>query len=75
MNAETLRKLLTGQPGQPFQPFAISMTNGEIHQIRHPEMAWVVGGKIYIHLPEKNCEVVCSLLHINSVHPVELVKS
>ena len=71
MNAETLKKLLTDQP---FQPFAISMTNGEIHKIRHPEMAWVVGGKIYIHLPEKNHEVLCSLLHINSVHPVELVK-
>jgi len=43
MNAETLKKLLTNQP---FQPFAISMTNGKIHKIRHPEMAWVVGGKI-----------------------------
>ena len=72
MNAETLRSFLTRQP---FQPFVLHMTNGEIHSIRHPEMAWVVGGRIYIHVPEQNAEILCSLLHIASIHPAQLVQN
>ncbi len=71
MNAETLKKMLTDQP---FKPFEVHMTNGEVHSVRHPEMAWVVGGKVYVHIPEKNHEVLCSLLRIASVHPVELAR-
>ena len=72
MNAQTLKDFLARQP---FEPFALHMTNGEIHSVRHPEMAWVVGGKVYVHIPEKNSEVLCSLLHIASVHPVQMVNS
>lgn len=34
MNAETIREYLRRKP---FEPFVIRMSNGEIHEIRHPE--------------------------------------
>ena len=72
MNAQTIKTYLTRPP---FAPFALHMTNGEVHEVRHPEMAWVVGGKVYIHIPEMDSEILCSLLHVASVHPLQLVGS
>jgi hypothetical protein len=34
MNAETLRDFVRAQP---FEPFRIRTSNGEIHEIQHPE--------------------------------------
>jgi hypothetical protein len=56
---------------RPFEPFEIHLSNGEVYLVRHPEMAWVVGGRVYVHIPEQDYEVTCSLLHIASVRPAE----
>ena len=45
MNAETIRNLLTRQP---FEAFELHLTNGEIHLVRHPEMAWVWGDRVFV---------------------------
>jgi hypothetical protein len=64
MTAETLRELLRQQP---FQPFALRMTNGDVFPIRHPEMAMVLKTKVIIGDPEADRSWICSLLHVASI--------
>ena len=39
MNADAIRDFLRREP---FEPFVIRMSNGEAHEVRHPECAIVV---------------------------------
>jgi hypothetical protein len=41
MNADAIREFLRRQP---FEPFVIRMSNGETHEVRHPECL-IVGGQ------------------------------
>ncbi len=65
MNAESIRRLLEAQP---FQPFEVRMTNGDNHQIRHPENAWLAGSRLFVHDPVADAETICSLLHIATIN-------
>ena len=69
MNAEALRVLLRRQP---FEPFEVRMTNGETHQVRHPENALVTGSRMVIDIPETDRMIILSLLHVAAV---EMVRS
>ena len=60
MNAESLRELLHRQP---FEPFDIRMTNGDVHRVRHPELAFLAGSRLILHYPETDRMVILSLLH------------
>jgi hypothetical protein len=69
MTLETIRAMLSRRP---FLPLRVKMSNGEIFEIRHPEMAMLTKTALVINLPEKNggpSERVefCSYLHIASV--------
>jgi hypothetical protein len=64
MNTETIRELLRKQP---FEPFAIRMTNGDVFEVRHPEMALVLKTKVIIGDPENDRSWICSLLHIATI--------
>jgi hypothetical protein len=64
MNAEKIRELLRRQP---FVPFDIHMTNGEIYSVRHPEQAMVAGATLVIYYPETDRIAWCSLLHVANV--------
>jgi hypothetical protein len=35
----------------PFQPFRIFLSNGEQHVVRHPELAVVGRGTVWLHFP------------------------
>jgi len=52
---------------QPFQPFAIHLSNGEVHEVRHPERIMFGGGKVVIYDAEGDCFKFCALIHVNNV--------
>lgn len=68
MNAETIREYLRREP---FEPFVIRMSNGETHEIRHPECGFVMKTRVIVYYPDDDRSVTCSLVHINSVETLQ----
>jgi hypothetical protein len=68
MNAETIREYLRREP---FEPFVIRMSHGEVYEIRHPECALVMKTKVIVGYPEEDRTVTCALVHINSVEALQ----
>lgn len=64
MNAESIRQLLRHQP---FEPFQVQRTNGEIYEVRYPEQVLLAGARLLIYYPENDRLVYCSLLHIANI--------
>jgi len=64
MNADAIREFLRREP---FEPFVIRMSNGEVHEIRHPECALVMKTKIIVGYPDDDRSVTCALVHVNSI--------
>jgi predicted GH43/DUF377 family glycosyl hydrolase len=64
MNADAIRDFLRREP---FEPFVIRMSNGEVHEVRHPECAIVMNTRVLVYYPEKDRSVYCALIHINAV--------
>jgi hypothetical protein len=65
MNTETIQQLLRRQP---FQPLEIRMSNGDRHEIRHPEVALLLRSNLVLGSPESDDFKFCSLLHIAEVN-------
>jgi hypothetical protein len=70
MNHEAMQELLRRQP---FEPFEIRLTNGEKHEVRHPEMALLMRSRLVIALPDDRM-VICPLLHIASVETLQSIQ-
>jgi len=68
MNMETIQDLVHRQP---FEPFEIRLSNGEVHQVRHPENVAIAKTRIAIAYPEQDRIVLCSLVHINSIEALQ----
>jgi hypothetical protein len=69
MNADTIRDSLRREP---FEPFVIRMSkNGEVHEIRHPECAFVMKTKMIVYYPDDDRSVTCSLEHVNSIEALQ----
>ena len=68
MNADTVRDYLKREP---FEPFVIRMLNGEVHEIRHPECAFVMKTKVIVYYPDDDRCVTCSLVHVNSIEALQ----
>lgn len=69
MNADAIRSLLAQQP---FVPFAIRMSSGERHEIRHPECVALGKNRLIITFPEDDDRfVICALLHVNAVEELQ----
>jgi hypothetical protein len=64
MNTETMQGLLRSQP---FQPFEIRMSNGDVFPVRHPEMALLLRSNVILGNHEADDFVFCSLLHVADV--------
>ena len=64
MNSETFQNLLRRQP---FQPLEVRMSNGDSHQIRHPEMALLLRSNIILGSLESDDFQFLSLLHVAEV--------
>jgi hypothetical protein len=69
MNADTLREMIQRRP---FEPFCLRLSNGETHEVRHPECAVVGKSKVLVYAPEQDRFVFVALIHVNSV---ELLQS
>ena len=67
MHHEAMQELLRRQP---FEPFEIRLTNGEKHEVRHPEMVLLLKSRLVIALPDDRM-VICPLLHIASVETLQ----
>jgi hypothetical protein len=64
MNVETLRDLLKHQP---FRPFTIHLSNGEVYEVRHPEFVILLKTTLVIGYPDSDRVGIASLLHINNI--------
>ncbi len=64
MNAETIRELVRRQP---FEPFEIRMTNGDVHHVRHPEMVMIVGRRLVVGYPDTERIAILSLVHVTAI--------
>jgi hypothetical protein len=69
MNADTIREMVQRRP---FEPFRLRLSNGETHEVRHPEFAVVGKSKVLVYYPEQDRFVFVALIHVNSV---ELLQS
>jgi hypothetical protein len=72
MSAAVLKDLLSRRP---FEPFRLRLSSGDVHEVRHPEMALLLRGGVYVaipnganHLPET--ATWCNLLHVAAVEPL-----
>jgi hypothetical protein len=70
MSGESLRELIKAEP---FEPFEVHLSSGDVYSVKHPEQAWVTGASLYIWFPEDPNDRVarCSLLHITGVEYAE----
>lgn len=68
MNADTIREFARRQP---FEPFVIRLSNGETHEVRHPECLLVFKTKVILGYPEDDRSVHLSLIHVNAVETLQ----
>jgi hypothetical protein len=64
MNAETIREWLNRQPSEPFE---VRLSNGEHHQMRHPEVLALGKNRMAIVDPGTDRFVHVALVNINSI--------
>lgn len=70
MNSEVIRELLKRQP---FEPFEVRLSNGDVHVVKHPECVVVTKTRLIIVDIDADRMTVVALLHVASVsmiHPV-----
>ncbi len=72
MNAETIREFLSKRP---FEPFLIRLSNGESHEVRHPENVVLLKTHLIIGYPETDSAVHISLIHVNSIQHLQAAGS
>jgi hypothetical protein len=70
MSGDSIRELLRVQP---FLPFEVPMSSGDVYQVPHPEQAMLTGATLYVWYPQDPGDYVarCSLLHITGVEYAE----
>lgn len=68
MNADAIRDFLRREP---FEPFVIRMSNGEAHEVHHPECAIVMNTRVLVYYPEQDRSVSFALIHINAVEALQ----
>jgi hypothetical protein len=68
MNADTIREWLSNQP---FEPFELRLSNGERHQVRHPELIALGRNRVILIDPNTDRAVYLALVHINSIEALQ----
>lgn len=64
MSSQTIREFLKKEP---FEPFAIILSNGQRHEIRHPEFAIVSPSRLVLIDPETDRLSLVSIIHIAEI--------
>jgi len=68
MNMETIREWLTRRP---FEPFVLRLSNGEAHEVRHPENLALGKNRLIVVDPNLDRVVHVSLIHVNSIEALQ----
>lgn len=68
MNAEAIQAMLRTKP---FVPFVVHLSDGEAHEVRHPENAMILKTNLLIGFPEKDTFALCALSHVTEVQPLQ----
>ena len=68
MYADAIREFVRREP---FEPFVIRMSNGEAHEVRHPECLIVGANRAVVYYPREDRFVFCALIHINAVETLQ----
>ncbi len=68
MRPETIREWLDRTP---FQPFEIMLSNGNTHEVRHPEMIVVGKREAVVYTPDNDSFSFVALVHINELRPLQ----
>jgi hypothetical protein len=68
MNMETIREWLNQQP---FEPFALRMSNGEAHEVRHPENVALGKNRLIVVDPHLDRAAHLSLIHVNVIEALQ----
>ncbi|MBA3313821.1 MAG: hypothetical protein H0T47_11100 [Planctomycetaceae bacterium] len=68
MNSDTLREFLKKRP---FEPFAIKLSNGDRHEIRHPEFAIVSPSRLVVVDPVTERVSLISMIHIVEIQSLQ----
>jgi len=68
MSGNSIRRLLQAQP---FLPFEVHLSGGDVHHVSHPELAWVAGSELYVYYPDTDRVAWCSLLHVTSLEHLQ----
>jgi hypothetical protein len=71
MNTEAIREWLNQRP---FEPFLLTVANGQTYDVRHPENVIVLKTRLIIGYPESDSVVHVSLLHVTSIQPLAVVQ-
>ena len=64
MSGESIREMLRTEP---FAPFEIHLSGGEVHRVNHPERVLLAGSQVYIYYPDTDRVARCTLLHVTSL--------
>lgn len=70
MNLETIREWVNRQP---FEPFLVKLSNGDVYEVRHPENIALAKTKILLGYPETDRAVHVALIHVNSIEALQKV--
>jgi len=68
MTMESIREFIRREP---FEPFVIRLSNGEVHEIRHPECVAITKSKVIVTYPEEDRVVHAALIHVNAIETLE----
>ncbi|MEO8271367.1 MAG: hypothetical protein ABI557_16720 [Aureliella sp.] len=70
MNMDTIREWLNRQP---FEPFVLKLSNGEAHEVRHPENIALAKTRVIVSYPNSDRVVHVGLIHVNSIEAMQKV--
>lgn len=68
MSIEVIREFVRREP---FAPLVIRLSNGESHEVPHPECVALTKTKVIVTYPDEERTVHCSLLHVNAVESLQ----
>ena len=68
MTMEIIREFIRREP---FEPFVVRLSNGESHEVRHPECLLVTKTKVIVYYPDDDRTVHLSLIHVNAVETLQ----
>ena len=73
MTPESIREHLRREP---FVPFRVYLSDGSSHEVRHPELVFVMRREVVIALPRPGEEfarhaVYCDPMHITRIEPID----